>query len=149
ISVATSDKLQDRSKDDLEVQQHTPIVNIPDIMVDAFLHALQCWSLASATFDLGPAGDARLHVVAKSVTADQLLIIIIVGRGMRPGPHNRHLTLQHVEKLRQFVNARLSEPCADIRYSRIASYRLLYRRAVIESGHSTKFEDLELLAVEP
>src|SRR5262245_23768183 len=88
-------------------------------------------------------------MVAKSITTDQLLIMIVVGCRMRPGSNNRHLPPQHIEELRQLVNACLSQPCADVRYSRVASYRLLYRRAIIKRCHRTKLEYLELLAVEP
>src|SRR5215813_2229773 len=117
-------------------------------MLNALLHELQCRCLASETVDLGPAGDAWLHMVAKGVTRDQLLIIMIMSSRMRAWSNNRHLAPQHIEKLWQLVDAGPSQPRTDVRHSRIALNRLLDRRAIIKNGHGAELEDSEFPAVE-
>src|SRR3954466_12780209 len=118
-------------------------------MVDAFLHALQCRRLAAITINLRPAGNARLHVMAEGIAADQLGEMIVVSRCMRARSDNRHLAFQHIEELRQLVDARLAQPRANGRDALVAAYGLLDVCTIIENGHGAELEDLEFLAVEP
>src|SRR5438046_388698 len=88
-------------------------------------------------------------MMAESVATDQIFIIVIMGSSMGARSNNRHVALQHVEKLRQLVDARLTQPRTDIRHSRVAANRLSNVRAIVERSHGAKLEDLELLTVEP
>ncbi len=73
------------------------------------------WARALAGRSVGPlvshlrqAGDARTHGVAVMIFRNQLFIEHAAGTHadcMATRPDNRHVTLQHIEELRELVNS--------------------------------------------
>src|SRR5262245_26063369 len=147
VSISSSNDFKDRLHHDLEVQRETPVVHVPNVVIDPVLHALQGRRLATKSIDLRPASDAWLHVVAEGVATDQFGIVMIVGRGMWPWSNQRHLPTYNIEKLRQLIDACPSQPCANSRHSPVASHRLPYCLAVLKICHCAKLEDLESPAI--
>ena len=58
-----------------------------------------------ANHSLGPIRDTRFDVLPDFVVLDRLCIKFVMGLGMRAWAYQRHLADQHVEQLRQFVDA--------------------------------------------
>ena len=63
--------------------------------------------------DLGPAGDAGSHRVAEVVIGNLAPEFLNEDRTLRSRTHQAHLSLHHVDQLRQLVNAPFPEPAAD------------------------------------
>src|SRR5262249_54402919 len=55
----------------LQVHPERPIADIGEVVLDALFHLLERVSFATPAVHLGPAGDARLHLVAEHVTLDE------------------------------------------------------------------------------
>src|SRR6202012_2231716 len=103
---------------------------------------------AAKTVDLRPPGQARFDVMAESVIGDQLLVFGIMRRGVRPWTDQRHVTADHVEQLRQFVDARSPKPTTQPCHAWIVPRRLLDHEAILVDMHGAELEDVERLAVE-
>src|SRR5262245_60989239 len=67
---------------------------------------------------------------------------------MRPRTHQRHAATEHIEELRQLVNARSPKPAADAGDARIVPGGLANLRSVFEDAHGAKFEDPKRAAIE-
>src|SRR5581483_9471288 len=119
ISGSLAEANGERSDSDLDVQPQAPIIDVPQIMLHALLHLLERAGFSAITINLGPAGDAGLDVVAEGVVADDLLIFGVVGGRVRAGAYQRHVTLEHVEELRQLVDRGLAQPFAGRRHARV------------------------------
>src|SRR6266511_635012 len=63
--------------------------------------------------DLGPAGDAGSHRVAEVVIGNLAPEFLNKDRTLRPGSHEAHRSLHHIDQLRQFVNSPLAKQAAD------------------------------------
>src|SRR5690348_13705362 len=98
------------------------MVDIIFVELDAAFGALDGAHLAAKTFDLSIAGDARLDPVAPRIAADCLVIETVADHHlgpMRPRADEGHAPLEHVEELRQLVDAEPAKEPADRRYPRI------------------------------
>ena len=51
--------------DNIEVQGESPIFNVPDVMVDPFLHKLLVLSIAAIPVYLRPAGNSGFYQMAQ------------------------------------------------------------------------------------
>src|ERR1700712_4004989 len=113
ISVGVAQTFEDRRKDNFHIKSERPVTQVVQIVCDASLHFLDAISLAAKSVDLGPAGNARLDPVTMDVTRYDLLIKIVMLKGMRTRSHYRHVAAQHVEELRQLVEARAAQESAN------------------------------------
>ena len=67
---------------------------------------------------------------------------------MRARPDQRHLAFQHIEELRQFVEAPFAQDPAEPRDAHIVFGRLGHDRTVFLHGHGTELQDRERRAIE-
>lgn len=81
------------------------MIYIPEVELDTLCHVLDVWRSATASMDLRPTCDARLHVMPERIVGDELPILVIVRHGMRSRADHRHVPLDHVEQLRQLIDA--------------------------------------------
>src|SRR5258705_1074149 len=89
-------------QEDLQIEGETPTLDVVEVVLDPLLDR----RVAAPAVDLGPAGDPRLHLVAEHVAWHAAPELLDEARALRPRPHEAHLAVQHVEELRQLVEAR-------------------------------------------
>src|SRR5262249_7500839 len=98
-----------RPGQDVEIEQHRPVLDVVQIELDALLDLLVGLALAAPSVDLRPAGDAGLDAVAGEVAVDGLVeqpALQLALHRMRTRTDQRQVVLEHdVEQLRQFVEA--------------------------------------------
>src|SRR5262245_46518790 len=100
------------------------MLDVVKVMLYTFPYLLEGVGLAAPAIDLGPAGDARLHPMARVVVLDRLLVeqgARLGGERMGPRTDDRHLAAQHVQELRQLVEAGAAQEGADPRDSRVVA----------------------------
>src|SRR5262245_12021205 len=86
--------------------------------------------------------------MSERILANDLLEFIIMCKRVRPRSDDRHIAKQHIEELRQFVNAGFTQPFADGGDARITLRGLYDAFAIFENAHGPEFVDDELPAVE-
>src|SRR6185295_2237677 len=99
--------------------------------------------------DLGPAGDARLHLVAKHVSRHATPELFDEARPLRSGADQAHLAAQHVEELGQLVEAPAPEEPAQPGATRIVRrgpYRAGLRLGI--DAHRPEFQHAKAPAVD-
>ena len=76
-----------RLEQDVEVEQHRPVLDVVEIVLDAALDLVLGVGLAAPAIDLRPAGDAGLDLVAGEIAVDDLVIgaVLRPWRGPRAG----------------------------------------------------------------
>src|ERR1700737_5188638 len=82
----------------------TPIVDVPQVELPPLRDVFDRWRRASRAIALRPTSDARLDVMTKGVIAQDIFEIVVVRQGMRAWPDQRHVALQNIQQLRQFVD---------------------------------------------
>ena len=119
---------------------------------DTALGALDGTNLAAQAVHLGISGDAGLHPMSSSIAADRVMIetsptIISVPWGR--GPDEGHASLDHVEQLRQFVDAEATQEPAPTGVTRGSSLWWSSRANIGHVGvHGAELEDVDRLVVE-
>src|SRR3954453_13546862 len=98
--------------------------------------------------DLGPASQARFHVVTVSIVANHFVIIVVMGERVRAWADQRHVTAKDSPELRQLIDARLAQSFSDPGYARVVARALLNAIAVLQRCHTAKLQDVELLDIE-
>ena len=91
-------------------------LDVFDVERHAAAHQLGRVDRPARAVDRRPAGHAGLHAVAVGVFGDQLGALRLAGLhadGVRARADQRHLALQHVEELRQLVEAGAADEAAD------------------------------------
>ena len=64
---------QRRLQQNVEVEQHRPVLDVVEVELDALLDLLFIVDLAAPAVDLRPAGDAGLDAVAREIAVDGLI----------------------------------------------------------------------------
>jgi hypothetical protein len=121
-----------------EIEPKAAVIHIPDIK----RKALPKWHDVTA-IDGGPTRDSRACVVTTALFGGVGLEIL---EEERTRSNETHLPFQHVPELRQFVDARRSEQCADPGQSCLVSSILILAWAKL--AHRSEFENRERLAME-
>src|SRR5579885_2855695 len=101
------------------------MLDVVDVELDTSTKVLRAPRVAAPAIDLGPAGYAGLRLVALRIAGDHLAIGNPASLGlqdMRPRPYDRHLTLEHVDELRQFVDSGPPQEPAETRDPRIVRH---------------------------
>src|SRR4051812_27386419 len=80
-------------------------------------------------------------MVSTAIGLNQGAVLVIMRKGMRAGTHQRHVAPKDIEKLRQLVDTKAPQNCANTRHSRIVSTGLYDIRAVLMDTHRPEFED--------
>jgi len=105
-------------------QPDAPVLNIPDVALHAALHLPQFPCLSTESRHLGPARQPRLHEVAHHVFVYQLRVLFRMQQHVRSWAYKTHVTLQHVQELRQLIYIRLAHKIAERILPRIILCRL-------------------------
>src|SRR6266852_3741707 len=92
-------------QEDLQIEAEAPALDVVEVTLDPPLDR----RVAPPAVDLGPAGDPRLHLVAEHIARHAPPEFLDEARALRARPHEAHLAAQHVEELRQLVEARPSQ----------------------------------------
>src|SRR5207244_3907389 len=74
--------------------------------------------------------------------------LVVMRDRVRPWTNKGHVAHQHVQQLRQLVDAGSAKKASDARYPTIISFGLTNVGTVFQYGHGTKLVDGELSAVE-
>src|SRR5262245_34642751 len=82
------------------------------------------------------------------IVGDEPLILGVVRGGVRARTHERHAATQHIEQLRQLVEAHPPQPAADAGDARIVPGGLANLRTVLQHAHGAKLEDAKRAPVE-
>src|SRR6201999_3018530 len=72
-------------ENDLQIEQQRPVAQVLQVVLDARLHLLHGIGLAAEAADLRQPGDARAHLVAHHVAADELAVELVVRHRVRAG----------------------------------------------------------------
>jgi hypothetical protein len=110
-----------RLPENSKVQPEAPVAYVPQVRLDALLHEIDGRSLAAEAIHLSPPADAGFHVISKCVVCHDPLIFGVVGDRMRPRPNQRHAAAEHIEELRQLVDARSPQPATHVGDARIVA----------------------------
>src|ERR1700745_4318416 len=106
ICVASARKFEAGQHKNLQIERQAPIVDVPEIAIDSTLHLLDACGLASVATDLGPSGNYRLDVMTERIVRQQVAIMIVVGNCVRSRPDQRHVSIENVKELGDFIDAR-------------------------------------------
>ena len=93
------------SKENPELEQDAPMIDVPEVMLDAPRNRIWIRGRASAAVHLRPTGYAWLNVVAEGIVGNHAIVVGVVGFGMWPWSDERHVPSEHIEQLRQLVEA--------------------------------------------
>ena len=99
-------------EDDQEVEPEVPVFDVPDVALDAALHLVEGLGLAAEAGDLAPAGDAGLDIVADHVLVDELGVFLGVLEHVGARADDAHVAEQHVDELRELVEAGVAHDLA-------------------------------------
>src|SRR5690606_28098265 len=105
VGVRMPHAAEQREHDDLEIQPERPVLDVVEVVLDALLEV----GIAAPAVHLGPAGDPGLHHVLLHVLRHLLLELRDEHRPLRARPDDRHLALEHVDELRQLIEARAAQ----------------------------------------
>src|SRR5438105_9652720 len=78
VGVAPASEFQAGQHQDLEVEAQAPVVDVPEITIDAPLHLLDARGLAAIAPHLRPAGDSGLNMMPERVFRQQIAIVIVM-----------------------------------------------------------------------
>jgi len=133
---------------DVHVQQDRPVVDVPKVEFDPVLYLLDAFGLAAGTIDLRPSGNARLEMMPEAIGVDSPPILRIQEDRMRARPDKRHVTLEDIQELWQFVGAGTPQEAPDPRDAWIFFLDLGDRFIILQNSHGSEFIDGEGLLVE-
>src|ERR1700730_3536850 len=108
IRVFVSEAANESKHNDKQVECNRPMTDV----IKVILNALRDGSVTAPTVDLSPTRNAHIQIVAAIVIAHRLHEFLHKNGALRSWTDNAHLPLEHVEKLRQFVQACFSKHLA-------------------------------------
>src|SRR5215217_7496078 len=88
---------QRRLEQNVEIEQHRPILDVIEIELDALLDLLVGVDFAAPAVDLRPAGDPGLDAMAREIAVDGLVeqpALQFALHGVRAGPDQRQIALE-------------------------------------------------------
>src|ERR1700688_1147803 len=101
IGVFVGKAANESKRNDQQIECHSPMTDV----IKVILNALRDGSVTAPTVDLSPTRYAHFQIVAAIIIAHRLHEFLHKNRALRSWADNAHLSLEHVEKLRQFVEA--------------------------------------------
>ena len=107
------DELTEGAPDDAEVEPEGPVLDVPDVALDAALHLPELLRLATVAGDLRPAGDAGTHEMAHHVLVDETGVLLGMGEHVGTRSDDGHVTAQDVPELGQLVDVHAAHEVAE------------------------------------
>src|ERR1700730_15218631 len=98
--------------------------------------------------DLRPARQSRLDAAPEGVVPNDLVELAVVRDSMGARPDQGHAAVEHIEQLRQFIDARPAQPFANAGYTAVVCLGLNNRRPVLHDAHGSKLANLKAPAIE-
>lgn len=137
--------IKHRARYNLHIQEEMPMLDIPNIILDALLHLPNLVREAAIAVDLRPSGNAWLDHMAHHVFVYQLSITLGLLEHMRTRPYNGHVAEKDINKLWQLVQRSLAQKIAYFGFARIVlgGLRCIRRRIYT---HRTEFQAIERAA---
>ena len=129
----------------MQIEPGVPVRDVVEVVLDAFTQGC----VAAPAVDLRPAGDAGLDTVAGRVVGNGLAEAVNEHRPLRPRADQAHVAFEHIDKLRQFVQARCPNERSEPGAARIVFLRP--DRAGLLLGidaHAAEFQHLKHAAVQ-
>src|SRR5437879_684053 len=145
VGVLAEEAAPDRPDQDLQVEPKRPALDVVEIVLDALLER----RVPAPAVDLRPAGHARLDLVAQHVARNLASEFVDKERPLGPRPDQAHLTSEHVDELRQLVEAPPAQEGARRRAAVVGRLRPHGSRGGLRiRSHRPKLEHWEGSAVE-
>src|SRR6185437_3273813 len=145
---------QRRLEQNIQIEQHRPVLDIVEIELDALLDFLFAIDLAAPAVHLRPAGDAGLDAMAREIAINGLVeqpALQSALHGVRARADQRQVALEYdIEELRQFVEAGPADEAADAGDAAVVpGHDPGSRRIGLIVIERAKLEDVDALVVEP
>src|SRR5450631_2435989 len=142
-----------RLEQNVEIEQHRPVLDVIEIELDALLDFLLAVDLAAPAIDLRPAGNPGLDAVAREIAVDgrvEQSALQFALHGVRAGTDQRQIAFEDdVEELRQFVEAGLADEASDAGDAAVVlGHDLGGERVGLVVVQRTEFVDVDALVVE-
>ena len=141
------EKCDDGEEDDPDVEPEGPVLDIPDVLLYAFLHLPHLFRFTATATHLCPAGDAGEAEMPHHVLVDDLAILLGVCQHVRAWSYDAHVALEHVEELREFIDVGLSYEITEGEFTRVVLGGL-YLVGVLVDMHRPEFIASERFAIE-
>ena len=110
-------------------------------------HFLDGVSFASKTIHLCPASNPRLYGMPSGKRRDARLEQIVVSGRVWPRTDDRHISPEHVNELRQFIDVGSTQDPTNTCHTRVVSYSLCEFMSVLVYSHRSELEHLHRLVV--
>src|ERR1700693_10473 len=130
ICVFVSEAANESKGNDKQIECHRPMTDV----IKVILNALRDGGITAPTIHLGPTCYAHFQIVAAIVIAYRLHEFLHENGALWSWTDHTHLTLEHVEKLRQFVQTCFSEDFANPSTTWVVFYRPT-RVSLFDCGH--------------
>src|SRR5437762_8010832 len=108
-SVAGLEDMPQGQREYAQVEPDRPVLDV----IQVVLYSLTEVAVASQIVDLRPAGDAGFHEMFLHVPGKAIAKLGDKIRSLGPRTHQRHIAAEHVQELRQFVQAETSQQRAE------------------------------------
>jgi hypothetical protein len=92
IGVLAPCNLETGQQNDPQIEPQGPVIDVPDVALDALLHKIKFSSFAAKTVNLRPTGDTGLHVVPKCIVRYRFVVLTVMSDCVRPWANKRHFT---------------------------------------------------------
>src|SRR5580704_8450345 len=144
---------QRRLEKNVKIEQHRPVLDVIEVELDALLDFLLAVDFTAPAVDLCPAGDAGLDAMACEIAVDRLVeqpALQLALNGVRTGADQREIALEnHVEKLRQLVEAGFADEASDpCNAAVVLGHDLGRQRIGMLVVQRAELEDVDTLVVE-
>src|SRR4029079_2687763 len=133
-------KSERRQKQDLEIKEERTVVDIPDVEFELSLPVDRVPAV-----DLRPARDARFDFVPTSLEG---VVVSIEFQHLRTRSHQTHLAHQHIEELRQLIEAAQPQQAAERRDPLLVGNTLVPSRLPGRLRHGSELQNREGLSMQ-
>ncbi len=100
IRVFSNKSFENSQEDDFQIKPQRPAMDVVQIELHSLLHLVERIGFTTPTIDLCPSTNPPNPIETQHVAIHYGAILLVVRNGMWPWPHDRHTSLQHIEKLR-------------------------------------------------
>ena len=129
------------------VEPDRPVLDVPDVSLDALFHLPEFLGLSTITRNLCPSRDARFGEMTYHVLVDDGTIYLSVMQHVRSWTYDAHVSPQHVDELRKLIDVGLSHEVAKGELARIVLGGL-HQVGILVDVHGAELQTLESLAVQ-
>lgn len=134
-------------EDNLDIKPERPVLYIPDITADTFLHLPELLGLTTEPGNLSPTCDTRLGEVANHILIYQASIHLCMMQHVRARTHNTHVSLKNIEELRKLIYVRLSHKVAESKFTWVVLC-CLCPVCILVHMHGTEFKTVEGITIQ-